>query len=114
MRRSPLKRRTPLRSKGRKAEREQSDLEAMRLAVHVRSGGRCEAQTGSCPPGPHEGSDVHHRWPSDRPKGVHDPDRCVLLCRPGHLAVHGAPSVARLDGLLMRDGDPDPWLEESA
>ena len=111
---APLRRRTPLRSRGRKAAREVDAWNAAKMAVHLRAGGRCEFQTRSCPPGPHEGSDVHHRWPSDRSKGVHDPDRCVLLCRPGHLAVHGAPSVARLDGLLMRDGDPDPWLEETA
>ena len=111
---APLRRRTPLRSRGRKAEREADVWNATKLAVHVRSGGFCEAATPSCKPGLHEGSDCHHRWSSDRDAGRHDPDRCVLLCRPSHLWVHANPSVARLDGLLMRDGDPDPWLEESA
>ena len=114
MKRTPLKRKTALRSRGRKAEREAPGLYAMKLGVHLRSGGMCEVRTPSCPVGPHEGRDVHHRWPSDRDRGVHDPTRCVLLCGPAHLFVHGSPSVARLDGLLMRDGDPDPWLEESA
>jgi hypothetical protein len=111
---APLRRSQPLRSRGRKAARELDDLSAMRLAVHLRSGGFCEARTPSCRVGVHEGSDVHHRWPSDRDRGRHDAARCVLLCAASHLWAHSNPSVARLDGLLMRDGDPDPWLEEEA
>ena len=114
MKRTPLKRRTPLRSRGRKAHREWDAIAAFRVAIHVRSGGYCEARTPSCKPGPHEGTDCHHRWPSDRDKGLHDPSRGVLLCGPAHLYVHGNPSIARMDGLLMRDGDRDPWKEASA
>ena len=112
-RRTPMKR-SRLNPVGKKAKREAPGLYAMKLGVHLRAGGMCEASTPSCPVGVHEGSDVHHRWPSDRDRGVHDPTRCVLLCGPAHLWTHANPSVARLDGLLMRDGDPDPWLEASA
>ena len=113
-RRTPLRSRTRLRSRGRKAKREQPDIDAFRAAVKARAGGMCEVRTGSCPPGPHVGHSAHHRWPSDRDRGVHDPDRGLWVCAPGHLAIHGSPSVSQLEGWLLRDGMKDPWLADDA
>jgi hypothetical protein len=113
-RKTPLKRGSRLSPVGAKTRRERAALDAMRLTVHARSGGYCEVRTPACPPGRHEGTDCHHRWPSDRDKGDHLAERAVLLCRESHAWTHRTPTAARAAGLLMRDGDPDPWLQESA
>jgi hypothetical protein len=46
---------------------------------------------------------MHHRWPSDRDRGVHDPDRCYWLCVASHAACHAFPKRAYAAGLLVRD-----------
>jgi hypothetical protein len=103
-RRKPLRSRKPLRKVGRKAQREQSALAAFRLELRVRSHGFCEAQTPACLPYRHEGHHAHHKAPSDRDKGLHDPERGLWLCFPGHAWTHRHPAESYERGLLLRDG----------
>lgn len=105
--------RRPLPATGAKHEREVEAWGLCRQAVIDRD--RC-CRICSGP-----GNHVHHRWPSDRRAGVHDPARCLLLCSTCHDWVHLIATTimvevdgievtrARFDGLLMRDGDEDPW-----
>lgn len=104
-RRTPLKRGKPLARRGRKALREVSDLDAMRAIVRERNGGSCEIWTPSCEPGAHYGAHVHHVFPSDRDRGVHDPERCLYVCAPSHQFIHEHPAWARTRGYLLHDGD---------
>ena len=102
MKRSPMpQRRTPLRSRGRKVEREQPALAAMKLGVHLRSGGMCEVRTPSCRVGPHEGSDVHHRLMRSQ-GGSHDPENGLLVCPPAHIYIHANPGESYQRGWLVR------------
>lgn len=96
MKRSPLKRRTPLRSKrsdtlwrdARDAalERDQWDCRAEAHGLD----GECEAPL-----------DVHHVRPRSQ-GGTHDLSNLVCLCRSHHRWVHAHPAVAYRLGLLQR------------
>lgn len=98
-------------NRGAKSKREQPALAAFRLALHLRSGGFCEARTPACPPGRHEGTDAHHCAPSDRDAGRHDPERGLLLCRPGHNYVHATPAESYAAGWLIKSGH---WSQEAS
>ena len=106
MRRTPLKRRTPLRSHshlapiGRKARREADDLAAFRAVVHDRLW--CEGNDITCSAQRHNGHHAHHIWPGDRDMGLHDPERGLLLCAAAHHYVHANPSWSYLHGYLGR------------
>jgi hypothetical protein len=102
MKRTPLRRKTPLRSRGAVSKRQQDDLDAFRLALHVRSGGFCEAHTPACPPGRHEGVHCHHIAPSDRRRGVHDPERGLFCCLKAHHHIHANPAESYENGWLLR------------
>ena len=97
----PIKRRSALRSRGRKAEREQSAAARFRLAVAMRSGGWCEAHTPSCAPGRHEGTQAHHRLMRSQ-GGTHDPENGLWVCSPGHLYIHAQPAESYEKGWLLR------------
>lgn len=103
MKRTPLRRKTPLRQVGRKAHREQPDLDAFRAAVHARRW--CEAGPPACLYYRHEGHHAHHICPADRDRGLHDPERGLLLCAEAHRWVHGNPAAAGRRGWLLRDGE---------
>lgn len=109
MKRSPLRRRTPLRSRtplakvGRKARREASALDAFRRACRERSEGLCEV--GWWPVCERWGSMAHHRAPSDRDRGIHDPARGLWTCGPCHDHIHRNPAVAYERGWLIRSED---------
>lgn len=102
MKRTPLKRKTPLRSRGRKADREKPALDAFREALRARSGGLCEVRTPACPLGPHFGCDPHHRCHADRDRGVHDPERGLWVCRVGHDWIETHPAESYRAGWLIR------------
>ena len=110
LRRTPLRRgtsqlkRSRLNPVGKKANREASDLARFRLALHLRSGGFCEARTPACPPGVHEGCDPHHLSHADRDRGVHLPERGLLVCRQGHDFIEQHPAWSYEQGYLLRDG----------
>lgn len=94
--------RKPLPKEGRKAERERSAVASFRAEVRRRAGGWCEGATPACPPHRHAGAHAHHVWPSDRDRGVHDPERGKLLCAAGHDWTHAHPAEAERRGLLGR------------
>lgn len=126
MKRSPLPRRktpiarstTPIARTGRpnprgaKAEREQPALDAFRDALDARSRGWCQCfevrgEDGTPICGTifrHTGTDPHHIHPSDRDRGVHDPDRGLFICRTAHRAIHDNVEWAYAHGLLGRSG----------
>lgn len=105
MKRTPLRRRTPLRSVGARKLRTQSAERAFREALIARSGGRCEVVTPACPDGWHEGAHGHHCWPSDRDRNIHDPNRGLFVCAPAHDYIHRSPEWSRPRGFLLHDGD---------
>ena len=104
--------RTPLRRVGAKARRERPALAAAREIVRARI--TCQAEglndddgypicvhdPWSPPPGSHRGAHVHHVWPEDRDRGVHDPDRMLYLCVPAHDWTHAHPLAAKALGLM--------------
>lgn len=92
--------RKPLPAQGRKALREEGDLDAFRAAVARRSGGRCELAAPACDDAPHPAAHAHHVWPEDRDRGVHDPDRGLHVCAAGHRYVHEHPAMAAERGWL--------------
>ena len=125
----PPKRKTPLRADpaqtrdwqdrsrrrlpptGRKAKREQSELDTFRAEVKARAQGWCEAQTVGALTTTmavevcgtsfrHPGRHCHHVWPEDRDRGVHDPDRGLFLCAAAHGWAHTHPEQAAMLGLL--------------
>ena len=114
MKRSAPRRRTPLRRGtsqlkrsrlnpvGKKAKREARDLARFRLALHLRSGGFCEAHTPACPPGRHEGCDPHHLCHADRDRGLHLPSRGLWVCRPGHDWIETHPALSYEAGWLLK------------
>lgn len=102
-----VKPRKPIRRVGRKARREADAWAACREAVIARARGLCEGPGEVC--GviygvPHRGAEVHHVWPEDRDRGVHDPDRCLLLCTAAHRWSHANPLLASRAGLLRPEG----------
>lgn len=112
MKRSPLRRRSPLRSHRqppfialpRRKAREGARLYAeLRRAVHAREGGRC-ASCGTATPLA-EG-ECHHR--KLRSQGGPDTAwNCVWLCQSCHRAAHMAPVLAARDGWIVPS-----WADE--
>lgn len=104
----PVVKRSPLRSVGAKAKRERPALDAAREVVRERrwceAGWITDLRTGTAVCGgrrvAHEGAHVHHVWPEDRDRGVHDPDRMLYLCPTSHAWAHANPSAAAEVGLL--------------
>ena len=96
--------RKPLPARGSKARREDGDVDAFRAAVKARSRGRCELGAPACSDEPHPGAHAHHRFPEDRDRGVHDPDRGWFCCPAGHAWVHAHPEAAAERGWLRGDG----------
>ena len=102
---TPLRRGKPLRSVGARKRRTMAAEQAFRVALRERSGGRCEVVTPACPQGWHLGAHAHHIYPSDRDRGVHDPNRGLFVCADAHSAIHNMPSWSRARGYLLHDGD---------
>ena len=107
MKRSPIRRRTPLRARGAKYKREAEDIAATRQIVWERSEGMCEIAE-PIPCGVmrehHYAHHLHHKAPSDRDRGVHDPERCLAVCEASHRFIHANPAHAYERGWLIRDG----------
>ena len=100
-RRTPMKRGAPLRSRSAKTKRREPELDAFRLALHLRSGGLCEARTPACPPFPHEGVHCHHIRRRSQ-GGTHDPANGLLCCVAGHSFIHANPAMSYERGWLAR------------
>lgn len=104
--RTPIGRGAAPKKIGRRGRRLEASWQACRAAVISRSGGACEGPDlpGIHPSHAHGATDVHHLHPSDRAAGVHDPDRCLHLCRPLHSWIDLEPRKAHELGLLRPDG----------
>lgn len=85
---------------GPKAERQRDDIDACRDAIKIRSRRECEADFSDDCTG--WGTDMHHVWPSDRRREVHDPERCLWVCRPCHDEIDGRRVDAERRGLIRR------------
>lgn len=92
-----LKRGKPLRSKGRRAKRQENDLRAFRAAVHARVW--CELGKPACSPAQHRGSHAHHKLRRSQ-GGSHGPDNGLLVCPEGHSFVHANPAISYERGWL--------------
>lgn len=80
MKRGGNLKRSPMKRKGKRAEREQEALEHFRDRVLWRAQGvceRCDRVTDNL--------DAHHKRTNPR---VHDPELGAALCRPCHRGVH--------------------------
>lgn len=102
LKRSALKRRSPLARVSPKRKAQQAEYAAAKATVLARDGGACRAKAlwpeVECG-GP---IDPHHIWPVGRfPEYRCDPERIVSLCRRHHDACHhGDPQWARRIGIL--------------
>lgn len=86
---------------GRRGKRLEAAWVTCKLAVRERSGGFCEANIeGVCQRGLHSADDTHHVWPEDRAAGVHDPLRCLHLCRRAHDWCDAEYTKARRAGVI--------------
>lgn len=72
-----------------------------RAAVAQRSGGRCEAATPSCHPGPHPAEQIHHIRRRAQ-GGANGLDNLLHVCGWGHAWIHAHPADAAARGLLQR------------
>lgn len=86
MKRTPLRRRSPMRRSAFLREHKQApEILAFRVAVLARAKGRCER----C--GVKARLDAHHIVPRSRAPGwagLHRPENGAALCRPCHQSVH--------------------------
>lgn len=119
LKRTPLKRGKPLargtgfrlrdtpmpRRKSARLKQDERELEKATAIVHARSGGRCEFGIRAvCTK---RAEHVHHR--QRRRSGNHTAANLADVCRPCHDYAHGHPTVAYIEGWLVRSED-DPAL----
>jgi len=94
MKRTPLKRRTPLRARGRRGAADAAALEKARPLVWTRDGGRCQRCGGALHPARW---DCHH---IGRRRAGHAIDNLLALCRRCHRWIHEHPTESREAGFL--------------
>lgn len=94
--------RTPLRPVSKKRAKWQIVYRRECAAVNVRSGGRCEADTPDCPPGPHR-ADHHHHVVLRSRGGLDHRNNLLHVCFSAHDWIHAHPAEATERG-LMRSG----------
>lgn len=87
MKRSPLKRKTRLRKRGARAEREAEALAEFRRAVLARARWVCERCSERAGFMPYTWLHAHHIKPRSR-GGTHDPENGAALCGYCHMGVH--------------------------
>ena len=97
MKRSPLRRNTPLRQRSEKRAKRDEAYADSRFVVMGRAKGRCEAVVADgCR---RYGTDAHHVQRRSQ-GGTDDPSNLLWLCRDCHAWVHAHPAAARDRGLL--------------
>jgi hypothetical protein len=102
MKRTRLRRRTPLRTRGNARTRAgQQRLDQAKAEVRGRSGGWCEAHTPACPPERHVAHHAHHVLPRSA-GGQHDADNLLHVCGAGHEWIHQHPHASYQAGWLRR------------
>jgi hypothetical protein len=97
MKRTPLRRKTPMRQRSDKEQARRVEYEASRDVVRARSNGRCEAQiNGVCK---RRGDQAHHV--KRRSRGRDDsPENLLWICYACHHHVHANPAWANEQGFL--------------
>ena len=95
MKRSPLRRRTPLRAK-RKTPESKIEYAELRVEIMDRSMGRCDRKAPCCWG---MGSDVHHVVRRSQ-GGSDDPANLKWLCRPCHQWIHDHVAESKREGWL--------------
>jgi 5-methylcytosine-specific restriction endonuclease McrA len=113
VKRTPLKRKTPLKPGRPKPSRVKAPKlvrhhggpggfpEPVRLAVRLRSGGKCEVKSRVCTG---DAAHFHHR--KLRRHKDHSAVNCLHACRACHDHIHANPSKAYLMGWLVHE-----WLD---
>jgi hypothetical protein len=109
MKRSPLKRTTPLRAKTtlkrsgpiKTRRRKEEGLAEARKVVFSRSSGRCEARWEVCTG---VAQHAHHRLRRSQ-GGQHTPENLLAVCARCHTAIHDNPARAFDLGHLLRSTD---------
>lgn len=114
MKRSPLKRKTPLKRSGRlapvsaKRRAENKEREQTRFEVLARCGGRCEAGPLIALVDPvwaskclGRGSEMHEKLKRSRGGSITDPENIVYVCRCCHMFTEEFPYLATQVGLLV-------------
>lgn len=113
MKRSPLRRKTPLRRVGKRARVNDTVWQANREACLRRAGGMCEWFDHRSPPAFPDATwwmvescwtraaHVHHRLPTSQ-GGTHDLDNLVALCARHHAHIHAHPAESYEAGWLKR------------
>jgi 5-methylcytosine-specific restriction endonuclease McrA len=100
MKRTPLKRKTPLRAK----ITEPDELRKAKKIVKERSGGRCEARIPSICTG--RASEVHHVKSRAR-GGSHNPNQLLDCCSRCHFWITTNPRSATQMGLLKHSWEAE-------
>jgi hypothetical protein len=113
MKRTPLKRKTPLKRGGRlqsvsaKRKAEQGDRDECRRLVMARAAGRCEVCPRIADVDPvtasecyRTASDVHEIKTRARGGSIFEPENCLAVCRKAHDWIHANPALATPLGLL--------------
>lgn len=104
MKRVPLVRKTPLRSKGivrraphsKKPKRSSGFTEETKARVRRRSGNQCEVRGEGCT---HKAYEFHHR--KLRRFGDHTPENCLHACLACHHYIHANPELSYVMGWLV-------------
>ena len=94
--RTPLRRKSPLRSQSMRTVEQRALREAFQRAVLIRDGYTCRMHGRSCT----SRLDVHHLHPVGRGGPRYDVDNGVTLCRQAHSYWHLHPIEAREQGWL--------------
>ena len=95
MKRTPLRRKAPLRAKRKSPEAKIAYAE-LRVEIMDRSMGRCQRKSPQCWG---MGSDVHHVVRRSQ-GGTDDPANLKWLCRPCHQYIHEHVAESKAEGWL--------------
>jgi hypothetical protein len=101
VKRSPLRRLSPMKRSRSKAGAELRDWQTVKALVVERSGGWCEASTPACPVGLHRGEHLHHVILRSH-GGPDEPWNLLHLCHAAHRWVHDNPARSYEMGLMRR------------
>lgn len=106
MRRSPLVRRTPLRSQSLRRRRAASARRRAVAEALLRAGYRCEGHCRLAEVGAQVACagplDAHEPLTRARGGSITDPSNIVIVCRNVHNWIHANPALAEEAGLLLR------------
>ena len=100
MKRTPLKRKTPMRQRSKKKNSELAQRRTLKADLLATRGPSCQAQTEVCTGAAH---DMHERVLRSQGGSALDADNILLVCRPCHNWIHANPGHSYELGLLRHD-----------